>query len=268
MATVTGSVAHFTTVDSAPDTTFFVTFMDDANAFPEYRGIKTGLVAALGDATGGRVLDVGCGTGDDARELAALGGRVVGLDLSEAMVAEARRRGAGSALPTEFVAGDIRQLDFEDGSFDGVYAKLVLMHCEDIEASLDELLRVLRPGGRIAVFDLDFEMVTVDHPDLRRTRTILNGLADSIRTRWSGRQLKRRLLARGMTDVTIEAHTVLMPFDFCRRMVAGPVSAAWTAGRVNLSLEELDTWWQDLAVADREGRFFASFTGFVVGATR
>ncbi|MGH3832226.1 MAG: methyltransferase domain-containing protein [Pseudonocardiaceae bacterium] len=112
---VAGNVSNFTTVDRAPDASWFIDFMDVANALPEYRGMKDDLAAMLGDLAGKTALEVGCGTGDDAREVAALvgsTGKVVAVDLSETMLTEARRRGGGSRLPVEFHAADLSELDF------------------------------------------------------------------------------------------------------------------------------------------------------------
>jgi ubiquinone/menaquinone biosynthesis C-methylase UbiE len=267
----TGNIGNFTTVDHAPDASWFIDFMDIANALPEYRGMKDDLAATLGDLNGKTVLEVGCGTGDDAREIAELvgpAGRVIATDLSETMVAEARRRSAGSGLPVEFRIADLSGLDFPDGSFDGARAKLVLMHCADIETALDELVRVIRPGGRIAVFDYDFDTTIVDHPDVAATREVLRCFSDGHRNNWSGRQLFHRMKARDLTEVTVSPHTVVMPFEFFRTLAAGRLRSAQEEGQLALTGEQLSDWWQPLLAAQERDRFFASFTGFVVGATK
>ncbi|MFF3333456.1 methyltransferase domain-containing protein [Streptomyces sp. NPDC002888] len=271
MTTTTGNVTHFTTVDGAPDASWFIDFMDVANALPEYRRIRQTLADQLGDLNGKSVLDVGCGTGDDARELAALvgaDGKVVGTDLSGAMIEEARRRGGGAALPVEFRTADAGGLAFADGAFDAARAKLVLMHCADIETAAAELLRVVRPGGRIAVFDYDFETTTVDHPDVSATREVVRCCADGHGNKWSGRQLARRFLDLGAREVSVTPHTVVMPLAFFRRSVGGRLAAAQADGKLAMTAPQLDAWWQTLAEADAGGRFFASLTGFALGATR
>ncbi len=85
------------------------------------------------------------------REIAALVGsvgRVVGIDQSEMMVSEARRA-PESLTHLEFRTGDVRKLDFPDGSFDGVRTDRVLMFVPEIEQALAEIFRVLGPGGRL-----------------------------------------------------------------------------------------------------------------------
>jgi ubiquinone/menaquinone biosynthesis C-methylase UbiE len=261
---MSGSVGHFTTVDDTADASWFINFTDTANALPDYGGIRRSLISALGPLAGREVLDVGCGPGDDTREIAALvgpTGRVVGADLSEAMLAEARRRGGA----IEFVPADVHALPFPDGSFDGVRVKLVRQHSPDIDAADDELVRVLRPGGRLAAFDFDFETLSLDHPDRATTREITRFWVDHHRQGWSGRQMRRRFLARGMTDVTITPHTVQMPLEFFRRTMDGALAEAVASGALDVSPEE---WYQPLVEAAERGEFFGALTGYVLGATR
>jgi ubiquinone/menaquinone biosynthesis C-methylase UbiE len=264
---MSGSVGQFTTVDDTADASWFIRFMDVANAVPEYGDIRRSLIAALGPLTGSRVLDVGCGTGDDTRELAELAGpsgRVVGTDLSAAMLAEATRRGGS----VEFTREDVHRLSFPDASFDGVRVKLVRQHSPDIDTADDELVRVLRPGGRLAVFDYDFETLALDHPDRAATRAIVRHWVDNHREGWSGRQLRRRFAARGMTDLTITPHTVQMPYEFFRSSMEGTLTAAVESGALTMTAAEAEQWWRPLEEAARAGLFFAGLTGYVLGATR
>lgn len=258
---MTGSVGQFTTVDDTADASWFIRFMDAANAVPEYGEIRSSLVRALGPLQGRAVLDVGSGTGDDSRELAALGARVVGTDVSAAMLAEARRRGG----PVEFVREDVHALSFPDASFDGVRVKLVRQHSPDVDRADDELVRVLRPGGRLAVFDYDFETLALDHPDRAATRAVVRYWVDNHREGWSGRQLRRRFASRGLTDISITPHTVQMPFAFFRASMEGTLDEAARSGAVPVAPAE---WWRPLEEAEAAGHFFAALTGYVLGATR
>jgi SAM-dependent methyltransferase len=95
-----------------------------------------------------RVLDVGCGEGQMARRVAALGADVVGVDGSWAQVVEARRRAGG---PT-YLRGSATALPVASGSFDAVTACLVLEHVEPFEPAIDEIVRVLAPGGCFVLF--------------------------------------------------------------------------------------------------------------------
>jgi 2-polyprenyl-6-hydroxyphenyl methylase / 3-demethylubiquinone-9 3-methyltransferase len=99
---------------------------------------------ALGDLDGRLVLDAGCGGGLVARELAAAGAEVVGVDRSLGSLGVARRAAGSSFRPAQ---GRLERLPFADGSFDAVVAADVLEHLPDLPAAVKELARVLAAGG-------------------------------------------------------------------------------------------------------------------------
>ncbi len=106
--------------------------------------------AAVGDARGLRVLDLGCGTGRHSLWLAASGVKVTAVDFSEGMMAEAR--GKPGAAGVRFVAHDLHTpLPFADGAFDLVVSGLVLEHLRELEGFFAEARRVLAPGGRAVI---------------------------------------------------------------------------------------------------------------------
>ncbi|HSS66182.1 MAG TPA: methyltransferase domain-containing protein [Gammaproteobacteria bacterium] len=99
---------------------------------------------------GQRVLDVACGTGTLTREIAArvgAEGSVVGVDINDGMLEVARRK----TPQVEWRRGAAEALPFEDHSFDAVVCQFALMFFTDRRAAIREMLRVLRPGGRLAV---------------------------------------------------------------------------------------------------------------------
>jgi ubiquinone/menaquinone biosynthesis C-methylase UbiE len=117
-------------------------------------------VAGLRVAGGDRVLDAGTGTGLALPRLArqAAPGAVWGLDRTPAMLARARRRTAALSGPggIRLTRGDLRALPFPDGAFDAVFSSYAVdvLSAPDGRAALRELVRVLRPGGRLALVTL------------------------------------------------------------------------------------------------------------------
>ena len=107
-----------------------------------------------GPLQGKRVLDVGCGDGAYALAAARQGAHVVGVDASLPMIEAARARAHEAALNVEFKQADAAALPFEDGRFDVVLAVTVLCFVPDTAAALQEMARVLAPGGRLVLGEL------------------------------------------------------------------------------------------------------------------
>ena len=129
----------------------------DASVERVYAPYRARIAAALQLSAGQRVLDVACGTGPNLPHLAAAvgpTGTVVGVDLSEGMLARARRA-VGDAPQVTLVARDVRASGPPlGGPFDGVLSTLGLSVIPDWEAVLEHLWGVVRPGGRLVSFDI------------------------------------------------------------------------------------------------------------------
>src|SRR5215207_8630859 len=106
---------------------------------------------------GSDALDVCCGTGDLALELRrqiGADGRVVGCDFSEPMLELARRKSGDEDLPVEFGWADALDLPYGDASFDAVTIGFGARNLADLERGLAEMVRVLRPGGRLVILEI------------------------------------------------------------------------------------------------------------------
>ncbi|GGA69153.1 demethylmenaquinone methyltransferase [Pseudoclavibacter endophyticus] len=106
---------------------------------------------------GDRVLDIAAGTGTMSKQFADAGADVVALDFSQGMIDEGRRR-HGDDPRIDFVQGDAMALPFDDASFDAVTISFGLRNVQKPQTAIDEMLRVLRPGGRAVI--CEFSTVT------------------------------------------------------------------------------------------------------------
>jgi ubiquinone/menaquinone biosynthesis C-methylase UbiE len=114
-------------------------------------GVEEREVGVLGDVSGRRVLEVGCGAAQCARWLTSRGARAVGLDLSHRQLQHSRRIDAATGLAVPVVDGTATHLPFRAGSFDVAFSAFgALQFVADIEQTVAEVARVLRPGGRFA----------------------------------------------------------------------------------------------------------------------
>lgn len=118
-------------------------------------------------AEGARILDLGCGTGAMAAEIARRfpGRAIVGLDASKAQLAVARARHPIA----EYVEGDARAIPFADGSFDHVHVSWLFEHVADLAKVVREIRRVLRPSGTVQQIEVDNETLSISPPAPRVT---------------------------------------------------------------------------------------------------
>ena len=117
-------ITFFSAVDRTKEPDFFRRFLDEGNKVPGIIASKPIILAGLQLTGGEKVLDVGCGLGDDTFEIARLvgrQGRAIGVDVSKSMILEARHRAAAHDLAAEFEVGDAQALRFEDATFDACH---------------------------------------------------------------------------------------------------------------------------------------------------
>jgi ubiquinone/menaquinone biosynthesis C-methylase UbiE len=213
----------------------------------------------LGIADGERVLDVGCGSGAVTRAIARrVGDRgvAVGLDPSPALLDVARElaREAGLGDRIEFHEGSALRLPFPDRSFDAVLCATVLSHVPGGEAAIPELVRVLRPGGRLGVFDMDTDMTTFTHPDRALTRRIVAAASDATAVDgWLARRMPSLFEQAGLVDIRVRGFFPLEtdPQSFYADLAERSAEVALKAGAITAA--ERSRWVQALHAEHARG---------------
>lgn len=135
-------------VNAAPGSKeFYEAYLEYYDRFYDYKWPTFGYDRYAGKD----VLEIGCGLGIDTVKFARSGAKVTAIDLSSLAVTCTRRLFQHLGLSGNIREGDAQHLEFPDQCFDVVYAYGVLMHVERIDAAIDEIHRVLRPGGHALV---------------------------------------------------------------------------------------------------------------------
>jgi ubiquinone/menaquinone biosynthesis C-methylase UbiE len=194
-----------------------------------------GIVSEIAGITSGqRVLDVACGTGAlamAAAERAGSSGAVVGLDVNDEMLAVARRK----RTAIEWKSGRAEALPFADASFDRVVSQFGFMFFEDHTAALHEMMRVLRPNGRLAVAVCD----ALDHsPGYAVLAELLHRLfghpvAEAFRAPFLLGDVEKLLFFCREADIAnavIKRHDGRVHFDSVASLVSTERACVWTLG--------------------------------------
>jgi len=236
-----------------------------------FGGYKRRALEFLDVRPGQRVLDVGCGVGDDALILAKMAGpagRVTGIDRSPEMV-EAARVKSRPISNVEFTTGDAYELPFPDAAFDRVRCDRLIQHLDRPALALAEMVRVSAKGGVVCAVDVDWGTLTVNADDAVTTKRILDFQFEQQVNGGAGRKLYELFRQAPLADVNVYADAVCVKEWSVAKWVWGlEVFARRAADAGRVTSVEAESWLKSLGDKDRAGTFFASMTGFGVRGTR
>ncbi len=255
---------------SPQDAADLATFIDARGRNTDQTRAHTTLIDTLDPQSGERMIDVGCGTGVLAQRLVQRvqpGGTVLGVDISYAMLDFAERQTLPAGL--RYRQASAYALPCSDSSIDGAVAARLLMHVDNPQTVLQEVGRVLRPGGRLALLEVDRGTLALDHSDRSLTRRIIDWRSDNIDgDNWMGRQLVRRCLEIGWTVRSVVV-LVIVGRDENHTLVGSLRRCADLAVQHDvISPDERLRWVGEIDARLASGQFFATMNDYIVVASK
>ena len=222
---------------------------------------RRGLVQeAIAATPGERILDVGCGPGFYVAELlerVGPDGHVSGVDTSAPMLAIAAGRVEGHEN-VELLDAPATALPFDDCSFDGAISVQVLEYVDDVALALAEFYRVLRPGGRLVVWDVDWETVSMRSADPQRMRRVLQAWDRHLVHRSLPATLAASMREAGFTDVSLQGHSfttdTFTPDAYGASLVA--VIDNYLRGLDDFAEDDRRAWTEEQLALGERGEFY------------
>ena len=194
----------------------------------------------------------------------------MGLDPTSLLLSLAReiaeREGVLDRI--DFRVGDMRELPFDQAMFDVALAVTALSHATDGERAIPEMARVIRPGGRVGVLDIDYDSWIISHPDRALTRRIGVCASDAVTDGWLARRLPGLFTEAGLIDVQVRAFTPLEQdaTGFYARNAEVRADSAVRSGVITEA--ERQGWLETLRAEQAANRFIGGITHLFVWGRR
>ncbi|MGH2955112.1 MAG: methyltransferase domain-containing protein [Thermoanaerobaculia bacterium] len=225
---------------------------------------------ALGAQPGESIVDVGCGPGFYVSELldeVGSEGSVFGIDSSEAMLALAARRCEGHENAS-FAKADASSLPAADASFDAALSVQVMEYVPDVAAALMEIRRVLRPGGRVVIWDVDWETLSWYSTNTERMERAVKALDKHLVHPSLPQRLTALLRSSGFDDVAMEGHVfatnMIDPQAYL--CIGMPLLYEFIAAQEEFGPEAAKALEQEQRELGESGEFYGSVTQFCFAA--
>jgi arsenite methyltransferase len=226
-------------------------------------------LAALDAQPGDAVLDIGCGPGFYVAALAERAAAVTGIDQSASMLALAARKTEGHDNVT-LLEGEAIPLPLGDASMDRVLSVQVFEYIADVPAALAEVHRVLRPGGRVVLWDIDWTTLSWHAGDAERMARMTQAWDRHLVHPALPRTLGAALRGAGFADIRCDAHvfctTTMDPESFGGNLPK--ILGGYLRGLDDVAEDDVAAWEADLRDLDARGAYYFALTQCCFSATR
>jgi SAM-dependent methyltransferase len=247
-------MTNFTQPDTSP--AFFIDFLEFLDNYQFIKTLRNQSNKSFNISAGHKVLDLGCGIGGATLSIAEITGPTglaAGVDLSSAMIEYATRRTA-NRREIEFRLGDACSVPYPDGFFDVARSERLFLYLPDRLAAINEMMRVVKPGGRVCLLDTDIDCTGVYSKNPARMRKMTSLVAASMPNPNSAGELPALAREAGLKDLKTELHAISTPHEFFLRSMAGSLSKAAEDGIVPRA--EVEQCLAEQAALHANGDFF------------
>lgn len=225
------------------------------------------VLSALNLHAGERILDIGSGPGLLVEEMAAVvgpRGSICGVDTSAAMLAISQKRTAH--LPqVDLRQGDATALPYAGNEFDVAVSTQVYEYVVAMDKCLQELYRVLKPGGRALILCTDWDTLIFNTDDRERMRRILTTFEAHCADPRLPRTLAPKLRRAGLHLTRCEVYTVLNldydPNTYSHGLI--DLITSYASGKDGITADETKAWADELRAKGQEGRYFFSINRYI-----
>ena len=267
----TGSLADgFRNVDEQSDFTKFKACLTFIDSLPSFQSYKSEADRRLLLSQGGRFLDVGCGLGFDTERIGAkLGtlGEVIGLDSSRQLLLEAQARLGEEPGNVSYVLEDAHDMSFGNNWFDGARTDRVLQHVENPSRVIEEMARVVRPGGRVVCAEPDWGSFMIDDEDLEAVDTVAAAWTSRLRNKYIGRQLGRLMKTAGLDNIAISGELLVTCGITAGNIVFDIEKTCHEVGIKKRTNRYLD-WYRKIEARDKNSPVLLGVTIIVASGTK
>ena len=255
----------FSNLDSSPSADFLINSMDVMMKLSCIETIKRRALKAMYLKSGDKVLEIGCGHGEDAEILGKLVGRkgsVVAVDISHRMIEEAKKRSLQANV--EYLTADVTKLPYADHTFSACHADRFLVSCSDLKSSVKAILRLIKPGGTLCFTDVDALSIVLA-PYGRITQIMLEALHKSFVNPYIGRILPQIFIEQGLQNIVIIPEiSIIRSFDTLCKIFQFSLLAEGAIKQGKLTPLEVKQWFEELREAEEKGTFLYCIKLFTV----
>ncbi|MBY0272314.1 MAG: methyltransferase domain-containing protein [Alphaproteobacteria bacterium] len=256
---------EFANLDMSENADYLIKSMDVMSSLESIKAIKYRALDSMCLRPGDRVLEVGCGHGEDAEALGAIvgdTGSVIAIDASKRMIDEAAQRSTQSNV--EYLQTDAYDLNYSDHIFSACHADRLLVSHEDYRGLFKEILRLIKQNGVVCFTDVDALSIILT-PFNFITKIILEQIHKSFVNPYMGRILPELFIENGLREIKIIPETsMIRSFETLSEIFQFSQVADSAIEEGKLTRDLSSQWFKEMYQAEKEEKFLYCVTFFTV----